>query len=108
MGALYGLAMEFAHEIRRHDLLSGLGYGGLVLGIADEIAVRAASLSKTGDEGAVGVAFLWPCGASCLWADGGVSPQSSPRRAVTSLERISTTADSCILIPPYSFDFERD
>lgn len=46
MGALYGSLMELGpRELRRHELLSGIGFGGVLFAGADEIAVPAAGLS---------------------------------------------------------------
>ena len=46
MGALYGTIMELGpRKLRRHELLSGVGFGSLLFAGADEIAVSAAGLS---------------------------------------------------------------
>ncbi len=47
MGALYGTVGEVGpRKLRRHDLLSGAGLGGVLFIGADEIAVPALGLSK--------------------------------------------------------------
>jgi len=47
MGALYGTIMELGpRELRRHELLSGMGFGSVLFAGADEIAVPAAGLSE--------------------------------------------------------------
>jgi putative membrane protein len=47
MGALYGTVAEVGpRKLRRHDLLSGAGLGGVLFIGADEIAVPALGLSK--------------------------------------------------------------
>jgi uncharacterized membrane protein YagU involved in acid resistance len=46
MGALYGALMETgSRRVRRHALLSGLGFGSVLFAGADEIAVPALGLS---------------------------------------------------------------
>ena len=46
MGVLYGAIAEFGpRDFRRHDLLSGIGFGSVLFGGADEIAVPALGLS---------------------------------------------------------------
>jgi putative membrane protein len=46
MGALYGTLMELApRDLRRHELLSGIGFGSVLFAGADEIAVPAVGLS---------------------------------------------------------------
>lgn len=46
MGALYGTVMELGpRDFRRHEFLSGLGFGSMLFAGADEIAVPAAGLS---------------------------------------------------------------
>jgi putative membrane protein len=47
MGALYGTVVEVGpRKLRRHDLLSGVGLGGVLFAGVDEIAVPAMGLSK--------------------------------------------------------------
>jgi putative membrane protein len=47
MGALYGTVVEVGpRKLRRHDLLSGVGLGGVLFAAVDEIAVPAMGLSK--------------------------------------------------------------
>jgi putative membrane protein len=47
MGALYGTIMELGpRDLRRHDFLSGIGFGSVLFAGADEIAVPAAGLSS--------------------------------------------------------------
>lgn len=47
MGALYGTVMEVApRHLRRHEILSGVGFGSVLFAGADEIAIPAAGLSK--------------------------------------------------------------
>jgi putative membrane protein len=47
MGALYGTVVEVGpRKLRRHDLLSGVGLGGVLFAGVDEIAVPALGLSK--------------------------------------------------------------
>jgi putative membrane protein len=46
MGALYGVLMEVGpRRVRRHELLSSVGFGSVLFAGADEIAVPAAGLS---------------------------------------------------------------
>jgi putative membrane protein len=46
MGALYGAITEFSpRQVRRHDLLSGMGFGSILFAGADEIAVPILGLS---------------------------------------------------------------
>jgi putative membrane protein len=46
MGALYGALVEIGpRDLRRHDLLSGLGFGSVLFAGADEVAVPALGLS---------------------------------------------------------------
>jgi putative membrane protein len=46
MGALYGALVEVGpRDLRRHDLLSGLGFGSVLFAGADEVAVPALGLS---------------------------------------------------------------
>lgn len=46
MGALYGAFVEIGpRDLRRHDLLSGLGFGSVLFAGADEVAVPALGLS---------------------------------------------------------------
>jgi hypothetical protein len=47
MGAVYGTIMELGpRDLRRHEFLSGLGFGSMLFAGADEIAVPAAGLSS--------------------------------------------------------------
>jgi putative membrane protein len=52
LGALYGMAVEFAPATVQslNPVLSGVGYGGAVLIGADEFAVPALGLSQTADK----------------------------------------------------------
>jgi hypothetical protein len=46
MGAIYGALVEIGpRDLRRHDLLSGLGFGSVLFAGADEVAVPALGLS---------------------------------------------------------------
>jgi putative membrane protein len=46
MGTLYGLMLEYGpRDVRRHPVLSGLGFGSVLFAGADEIAVPALGLS---------------------------------------------------------------
>jgi len=46
MGALYGALVEIGpRDLRRHDLLSGLGFGSVLFAGADEVAVPTLGLS---------------------------------------------------------------
>lgn len=54
MGTLYGTIMEFAPRgVRHHDLLSGIGFGGALFAVADELAVPALGLSGKPSESPV-------------------------------------------------------
>jgi hypothetical protein len=47
MGMLYGTLMEMGpRDLRRHELLSGVGFGSLLFAGADEIAIPATGLSQ--------------------------------------------------------------
>lgn len=47
MGALYGTIMELGpRDLRRHEFLSGIGFGSMLFAGADEIAVPAAGLAS--------------------------------------------------------------
>lgn len=47
MGTLYGLMLEYGpRDMRRHPVLSGLGFGSVLFAGADEIAVPALGLSR--------------------------------------------------------------
>lgn len=47
MGALYGSMLELGpRELRRHALLSGIGFGSVLFAGADELAVPAVGLSQ--------------------------------------------------------------
>jgi putative membrane protein len=46
MGAIYGALVEIGpRDLRRHDLLSGLGFGSVLFAGADEVVVPALGLS---------------------------------------------------------------
>ena len=52
MGSLYGVIVEYgSRDMRRHDLLSGLGFGSALFAGADEIVVPALGLSGSPSEG---------------------------------------------------------
>lgn len=47
MGVVYGTLMELGpRDLPRHELLSGVGFGGVLFAGADEIAVPAAGLAE--------------------------------------------------------------
>lgn len=51
MGLLYGIAAEMGpRAVKRHSLLSGLGFGGAVFVLGDEIAVPRLGLSAPARE----------------------------------------------------------
>ena len=52
MGSLYGVIVEYgSRDMRRHDLLSGLGFGSALFAGADEIVVPALGLWGSPSEG---------------------------------------------------------
>jgi len=53
MGAIYGALVEVGpRDLRRHDLLSGLGFGSVLFAGADEVVVPALGLSGKPSESA--------------------------------------------------------
>jgi hypothetical protein len=51
MGAVYGAVVEVGpRDLRRHDLLSGVGFGSVLFAGGDEIAVPALGLSEKASE----------------------------------------------------------
>ena len=53
MGAIYGALVEVGpRDLRRHDLLSGLGFGSVLFAGADELVVPALGLSGKPSESA--------------------------------------------------------
>lgn len=54
MGSLYGAIVEYGPpDVRKHDLLSGLGFGTALFAGADEVVVPALGLSRAPSESPV-------------------------------------------------------